>query len=52
MRKRLTAVLFFFEASAAYAQSGTQPQFSADRVRADVAFLSDYLLQGRDTGSV
>ena len=52
MSKRLTAVLFFFAASAAYAQSGTQPQFSADRVRADVAFLSDDLLQGRDTGSV
>jgi Zn-dependent M28 family amino/carboxypeptidase len=52
MSKGLTAVLFFFAASAAYAQSGTQPQFSADRVRADVAFLSDDLLQGRDTGSV
>jgi Zn-dependent M28 family amino/carboxypeptidase len=27
------------------------PRFSADRVKADVAFLSDDLLEGRDTGS-
>lgn len=27
------------------------PRFSADRVRADVAFLADDLLEGRDTGS-
>ncbi len=28
------------------------PRFSADRVKADVAFLADDLLEGRDTGSV
>jgi hypothetical protein len=28
------------------------PRFSADRVRADVAFLADDLLEGRDTGSI
>ena len=28
-----------------------RPQFSADRIRADVAFLADDLLEGRDTGS-
>jgi len=28
------------------------PRFSADRVRADVAFLADDLLKGRETGSV
>jgi Zn-dependent M28 family amino/carboxypeptidase len=28
------------------------PRFSADRVKADVAFLADDLLEGRDTGSI
>ena len=28
------------------------PRFSADRIKADIAFLSDDLLQGRDVGSV
>ncbi|MBT2186232.1 M20/M25/M40 family metallo-hydrolase [Sphingobium nicotianae] len=28
------------------------PRFSPDRVKADIAFLADDLLQGRDTGSV
>ncbi|MEJ0084179.1 MAG: M28 family metallopeptidase [Pseudomonadota bacterium] len=33
------------------AAQSTEPAFSADRVRAHVAFLADDLLEGRDTGS-
>jgi Zn-dependent M28 family amino/carboxypeptidase len=40
-----------FLAGAAAAQTGSQPDFSADRFRAEVAFLSSDLLEGRDTGS-
>lgn len=34
------------------AEMPLDPRFSPDRVRADVAFLADDLLEGRDTGSV
>jgi peptidase M28-like protein len=36
---------------AAFAQSAARPTFTAERVRAHVAFLADDRLEGRDTGS-
>ncbi|HYG47804.1 MAG TPA: M28 family metallopeptidase [Allosphingosinicella sp.] len=38
-------------AGSAPAQQAAAPEFSADRVRAHVAFLSDDLLEGRDAGT-
>ena len=38
-------------ASAAAAQPTQAPTFSADRIRADVTYLADDLLEGRDTGT-
>src|SRR5687768_5192862 len=38
-------------AGSAPAQQATAPEFSADRVKAHVAFLADDLLEGRDAGT-
>ena len=35
----------------AFAQTAAQPTFTAERVRAHVAYLADDRLEGRDTGS-
>lgn len=50
MKTSLSAVSILLLAFAAAAQPA-EPPFSADRFRAHVAFLSDDLLEGRDTGS-
>jgi Zn-dependent M28 family amino/carboxypeptidase len=52
MKKYLVAFAFILPASVALSAPDPAPSFSADRIRADVRFLSDDLLEGRDTGSV
>lgn len=47
----LTAAISFALAGAAVAQTAPAPVFSADHFRSHVAFLSNDLLEGRDTGS-
>ncbi|MGK6320799.1 M28 family metallopeptidase [Sphingomonas sp. DT-204] len=49
--KRLVAVLLACAATAAVAQDAAVPSFTPEAVRAHVEFLSDDLLEGRDTGS-
>lgn len=53
MNSRMLAVAFAAAALSACntAKSPTQPQFSGDRIKADVAFLADDRLEGRYTGS-
>ena len=51
MTRSLTAALLLCSASLAASAPNAEPAFSPDRVRADVSFLSDDLLEGRDTGS-
>ncbi|SMF67485.1 M28 family metallopeptidase [Allosphingosinicella indica] len=51
MRLAFAAVAAALLASAAPAQAPAQPEFSADRVKADIEFLADDLLEGRDTGT-
>ena len=50
--KSALAVAFLLSASCvAAAQAGSEPDFSPDRIKADVTFLADDLLEGRGTGS-
>ena len=44
------SIAFLLAASAICAPASAQT-FSAERIRADVAFLSDDLLEGRDAGT-
>ena len=37
--------------SAAFAQQASAPNFSGNRIKADIAFLADDLLEGRDAGT-
>lgn len=51
MRLMLSAVALLALAAPLAAQENAGPSFSADRVRADVEFLADDLLEGRDAGT-
>lgn len=51
MRMHRTAFFSLLLASVAAAQPAREPYFSPDRIRADVTYLSDDLLEGRDTGT-
>ena len=48
--KSLAAVVALSLASASFAQTAAEPEFTAERFRSHVAFLADDLLEGRDTG--
>ena len=47
----LAAVAAALLAGSSWAQPAAAPEFSADRVKAHVAFLADDLLEGRDAGT-
>jgi len=51
LRRLLLAALLPVAVAASAAPTAASPDFSADRFRAHVSFLSDDLLEGRDTGS-
>lgn len=48
--RRIATCLLLAAAPAALAQTAPEPTFSPDRVKADVTFLADDLLEGRNAG--